>query len=146
MSDIQASGIPIKLSADNGVTWKTLVCLKNYNIPITRSTNESETFCGKSVGLGALSFNPQGNAVVDTVPDSDEVTLNQMLSWLLAKTELLFRSAFPVSSGSLGSIGDEFFVKGSCYVVSTNLVFQTNDVVNFDFELRGFGELDIANP
>jgi hypothetical protein len=146
MSDIQASGIPIKFSSDSGVTWKTLICLKNYNVPITRSTNESETFCGKSVGLGALSFNPQGNAVVSTTPASDEVTLEQMLIWITGKTELLFRTAYPTASGSLGSIGDEFFVKGSCYIVSVNMVFATNDVVNFDFEARGFGDLDILNP
>lgn len=146
MSDIQASGIPIKFSSDNGVTWKTLICLKNYNVPISRSTNESETFCGKSVGLGSLSFNPQGNAVCDTVPDSDEVTLNQMLIWIEGKTELLFRTAYPEASGPLGSIGDEFFVKGSCYIVSVNLIFATNDVVNFDFEARGFGTLDITAP
>lgn len=146
MGDIQASGIPIKFSSDNGVTWKTLICLKNYNVPITRSTNESETFCGKSVGLGALSFNPQGNAVVSTTPDSDEVTLYQMLIWITSKKELLFRTAYPESSGVLGSIGDEFFIKGSCFIVSINPIFATNDVVNFDFEARGFGELDIANP
>lgn len=144
MSDIQASGIPIQISADSGVTWKTLICLKNYNVPISRSTNESETFCGKSVGLGALSFNPQGNAVCDTEPDSDEVTLNQMLIWLNEKTELMFRTAYPQSSGVLGSIGDEFYVAGNCFVVSVNTIFTTNDVVNFDFELRGFGTLSIA--
>lgn len=146
MADIQASGIPIQFSTDIGVTWKTLICLKNYNIPISRSTNESETFCGKSVGLGALSFNPQGNAVCDTSPDSDEVTLKDMLQWIDAKTVLMFRTAYPQSSGALGSIGDEFFIKGECYIVSVNPIFATNDVVNFDFEARGFGTLDIAAP
>lgn len=144
MADIQASGIPIQLSTDNGVTWKTLICLKNYNVPITRSTNESETFCGKSVGLGALSFNPQGNAVVSTTPDVDEVTLVNMLQWITGKTVLKFRTAYPEANGSAGSIGDEFYIAGDCYVVSVNAIFATNDVVNFDFELRGFGELDIA--
>jgi hypothetical protein len=146
MADIQASGVPIEFSSDNGVTWKSLVCLKSYNVPLTRSTNESETFCGKSVGLGAESFNPQGNAVCSTTPDSDEVTLNQMIIWWKNKTELLFRTAYPTASGAAGSLGDEFFLKGSCYVISANLVFSTNDVVNFDFECRGFGEIDIAAP
>lgn len=146
MSDIQASGIPIQFSTDNGVTWKNLICLKNYNVPITRSTTESETFCGKSVGLGALSFNPQGNAVCDTTPANDEVTLNQMLIWLNSKTELLFRTQWPEAPGSGGSAGDEFFVKGSCYIVSVTLQFATNDVVNFDFECKGFGDLDILAP
>lgn len=146
MSDIQASGIPIEFSSDNGVNWKTLICLKNYNVPLSRSKNESETFCGKSVGLGAESFNPQGNAVCDTNPASDEVTLGQMITWWKNKTALLFRTAYPTASGSLGSIGDEFFLKGSCYVISANLVFQTNDVVNFDFECTGFGEIDIVAP
>lgn len=144
--DIQASGIPIEFSTDNGVTWKTLVCLKNYNVPFTRSTNESETFCGKSVGLGAESFNPQGNAVCSTDPANDEVTLKDMMSYWKNKTVLLFRTAFPTASGSLGSIGDEFFAKGSCYVISVNMIFTTNDVVNFDFECRGFGEIDIIAP
>ena len=146
MPDLQASGYPIKLSSDNGVNWKTLICLKNYNVPIQRTTNESETFCGKSVGLGNVSFNPQGNAVVDTTPDSDEVTYGQMLIWLDGKTPLQFRTAIPDSSGVAGSIGDELFVKGNCYVTNLNLVFATNDVVNFDFTLTGFGTLDIQNP
>lgn len=139
--DIQARGVPIEFSTDNGVTWKTLICLKNYNVPISRSTNESETFCGKSVGLGALSFNPQGNAVVSTDPATDEVTYNDCLNWVNNETVLLFRTAYPTQSGSLGSIGDEFYVKGNCYMISVNLVFSNNDVVNFDFECRGFGTL-----
>jgi hypothetical protein len=144
--DIQASGVPIEFSTDSGVTWKTLICLKNYNVPFTRSTNESETFCGKSVGLGALSFNPQGNAVCSTNPASDEVTMQTATQWVNDKTPLMFRCAYPASSGSLGSIGDEFFAKGNCYMISVNWVFATNDVVNFDFECRGFGEIDLVAP
>jgi hypothetical protein len=142
MADIQAS-IPIQLSSDN-VTYKNLVCLKNYNVPITTSTNESETFCGKSVGVGAISFDPQGNAVVSTNPSGSELSLNQLLTWQVNKTAIYFKTAYPLSSGSSGSLGKDFYIQGQCYVTNINVIFTTNDVVNFDFTLKGFGDIDIT--
>lgn len=141
MADIQSTLVPLEISED-GNTWKTLVCLEGYNVPVSTSTTETETFCGKSVGLGAKTFNPTGNAVHNPAKTTDEVTYDDMLNWQLNDTLIYFRSAYPGG----GSVGAPIYLKGTCYVTETDLIFATNDVVKFSFTLFGTGTLDNTYP
>ena len=141
MADIQSTLVPLELSED-GVTWKTLVCLEGYNIPVETATTESETFCGKSVGLGAKTFNPTGNAVCKADPSTSQVTYKEMLAWQMANTEIYFRSAYPGG----GSVGAPIALYGRCYVTQTELIFATNEVVKFSFTMLGTGTLDNTYP
>lgn len=141
MADIQSTLVPLELSED-GVTFKTLVCLEGYNIPVSTSTTETETFCGKSVGLGSQSFNPTGTGVCKPDKSTSEITYDDMLNWQLNKTLIYFRSAYP----SGGSVGAPIFLAGQCYVTETDLIFQTSEVVKFSFTLFGTGTLDNTHP
>jgi hypothetical protein len=141
MADIQSTLVPLELSED-GVTWKTVVCLEGYNIPVSTATTETETFCGKSVGLGAKTFNPTGNAVCKADNSTNEVTYKEMLDWQLNNTLIYFRSAYP----SGGSVSAPVFLAGQCYVTETDLIFQTSDAVKFSFTLLGTGTLDNTHP
>lgn len=138
MQPIQSSNLPIWLSAD-GNTYKQLVCLENYNIPLDTQVTETATFCGNSVGLGILKFTPTGSAVCEIAPTGQQVTYKDMVAWQKAQTLLWFKVQYP----SPGSTSTNIFLSGQCYVTNTTLQLQINDVAKFTFTLTGSGEIDV---
>lgn len=139
MASIQSSLVPIELSFDSGATWQLLVCLTQYNIPLERATNVVETFCGTEVGLGTLTFNPTGTAVNKTDLESNQVTYTRLLTAMEAGETIMFRVQYP----GTGSIGSQFYLKGSVLVTSLDLQFQVGQLVQFAWTLTGTGSIDI---
>lgn len=140
MASIQSTLVPIELSFDSGSTWQTLVCLTQYNLPLETATTQVETFCGTETGLGAQTFNPTGTFVHNTEPLPTQVTYPAMLAAWLNKTSIQFRVQYP----GTGSIGSQFYHRGSAYVTSLSPSFQVGQVVQADFTLTGTGTLDIT--
>lgn len=140
MSSIQSSLVPIELSFDSGSTWQTLVCLTQYNLPLETATNQVETFCGTETGLGSQTFNPTGTAVHELTPLPTQVSYTRMLTAWSNKELIQFRSQYP----GTGSIGSQFYHRGSAYVTSLSPSFQVGQVVQFDWTLTGTGTLDIT--
>lgn len=132
---IQSVLAPIKLSFDDGLTWKDLVCLTNYNAPLNNSTNDTETFCGKLVGQGNAALDFSGEAVCDLEPDSDMVSYNDLNSVILSKSVILGRVVYP----GTGSVGSNLHLQTEIVVESTTLKGTANDYLKFDFSLKGQG-------
>jgi hypothetical protein len=141
-STINAKDMPIELSFDNGVTWKVLVCLKDINIPLQTPTTAEDTYCGKKVGVGEVEFNPSGNAVCETRPDSDEVSADDLIEKMKAGTSFLWRVQNPTS----GSVGYGLYLSGSCKCTQVNITGTANGLVNFAFTLTGEGTLTTTKP
>jgi hypothetical protein len=141
MATLQSTTIPLELS-DDGTTWRTLVCLKQYNMPLSKAVNSTETFCGVEVGLGAGTFNPTGTAVCKTDNSTSEWTYKELLIRWNAETSIWFRCTSP----SGGSVNGAFFLKGQCKVTDLDLIFATGQTVEFSFTLTGEGTLNIAYP
>jgi len=140
MAGIQSTLVPLELSFNNGSTYQTLVCLNQYNMPLSKATNVTETFCGTEVGLGSETFNPNGTAVCSTNPTSSQVTYNRLLTAWKNEETVLFRCQYP----GTGSIGVHFYHQGSAYVTDLELQFQTSQVIQFTFTLTGIGTIDIT--
>lgn len=140
MASLQSTNYPLELSFNGGSTWQALVCLTQYGIPLELATNVTETFCGTETGLGSLTFNPNGNAVAESAPASNQVTYARLLTAIVSKELFMFRVQAPTS----GSIGVYFYLSGNCYITSLNLTFDTGAVVGFDWTLTGTGVLDIT--
>src|SRR5690348_3129194 len=100
---LQASNYPILLSSDSGVTWKTLVCLKDWHVPVSTATSDTPTMCGTFVGLGDITFNPSGTAILDSTPSGTQCAYEDLLMWQMNKTLLQFKVADPSSGGSAGA-------------------------------------------
>src|SRR6187549_221824 len=139
MNTLQSSNLPIELSFDNGLTFKQLVCLENYNIPVDTQVTETNTFCGNAVGLGVKKFTPSGSAVCELSPSGSQVTFEELLAAQMADTVLIFKVQYP----SPGSTNTNIFMSGQCYVTNTTLQAQINDVIKFSFTLTGSGTLDV---
>lgn len=140
MAGLQSTNYPLELSFNGGSTWQTLVCLTQYNIPLSKAANVTETFCGQEVGLGSGTFNPTGTAVCETAPNSNQVTYKRLLTAWDAEELILFRVQAPGS----GSVGNYFYLSGNCYVTDLDLQFQTAQTVQFTFTLTGSGNVDIT--
>ena len=142
MTTVQGELAPLYLSSDGGVTWKTLVCLETYKVPLATTVNESETNCGVAVGLGAIKFKPTGTAVMEAAPSAGMVTYEDMVKWQTQKTLLMFKTEYP---GSGAQYGQNIALSGTCYVTDTTGTFQTGQVIKFDFTLNGTGLVN-TNP
>lgn len=139
MNSIQGELAPLYISSDGGITWKTLVCLETYDVPLQTTVNQTETNCGVAVGLGAIKFNPKGSAVCEASPLTSQVTYKDMLGWQVNKTLVMFKSEYP---GSGGQYGQNFALSGTCYVTDTDVTLQTGQVIKFTFTLTGTGTVN----
>lgn len=142
MTTIQGELAPLYLSSDTGVTWKTLVCLETYDVPLQTTVNQTETNCGVAVGLGAIKFDPKGSAVCEAAPTNSQVTYKDMVQWQTAKTLLMFKTEYPYSGGQYGV---NVALSGTCFVTATDLTAQTGQVLKFSFTLTGTGTVN-TNP
>jgi hypothetical protein len=143
MQTIQGNTVPIELSFDSGVSWQILVCLTQYNVPTELPVTSTDTFCGPVLGTGTQTFNPTGTAVCkQDISAGSEVTYLRLLQAQTNAESFLFR----VRHAASGSIGSNFFLKGSCKCTSLDLQFNSTDVVQFSWTLTGEGVLDIATP
>jgi len=141
-STINAKDMPIELSFDNGVTWKVLVCLKDVSIPLTTPVTAEDTYCGKKVGVGVIEFNPSGNAVCETRPDTDEVSHDDLVEQMDNGTAFLWRLQNPTS----GSVGYNFYYSGSCKCTNVTFTGTANGLMGFAFTLTGEGTLTRVKP
>lgn len=139
MNSVQGELAPLYLSSDGGVTWKTLICLETYNVPLATTVNETETNCGLAVGLGVIKFTPSGSAVMDTQPSASQVTYEDMLKWQVNKTVIMFKSEYPFSGPGYGA---NVSLSGTCYVTATDITLQVSQVIKFTFTLTGTGTVN----
>lgn len=136
MTTIQGELAPLELSADGGVTYKTLVCLETYDLKMTTTVNQVETSCGIATGLGAIKFTATGSAVMEANPDNTMVTLKDMTAWQLNKTLLKLKTEYPASGGQYGQ---NIALVGDVYVSDMSDTFQVGQVIKFAFTLTGTG-------
>ena len=141
-STINAKDMPIELSFDSGSTWKVLVCLKDISIPLQTPVTAEDTYCGKKVGVGVIEFNPSGNAVCETRPDTDEVSADDLIEMMDDGTSFLWRVQNPTS----GSVGQGLYLSGSCKCTNVTITGTANGLVNFSFTLTGEGTLTTTKP
>ena len=136
MVNTQAINVPIQVSADGGITWETIVCISEHTLPVASSVNKVNTQCGVAVGLGPVEFNPTGQAVSTTDDNAGQVTMKDLVAWLVAQTTLKYRMQTP---GSGGSIGSNFYLSGKVIVTDVTITETVGDVEKFSFTMSGIG-------
>lgn len=135
MEYVQSVNVPLQVSFDNGVTWKDVVCLVNYNDNLAVPTNDTDTFCGRLTGTGNPALDFTGECVHDIEPLSTQVSWDELSDALLAGTTFKARKVYP-KSGSVGSI---IYLQSDAIVESIGGKQTSNDYVKFDFSIKGQG-------
>lgn len=139
---LQAVNFPIQLSFDNGVSWKNLVCLTTYSLPLTSANTETQTFCGVEVGLGIVSTKPTGTAICRTYDAlaNTEVTYGELAILLTSQTLFQFRVMAPTS----GSAGRDIFVSASVYCTDCAINFTAGSLVEFTWTFSSTGTVSVT--
>lgn len=138
---VQSSANPLELSFDNGSTWKVLVCPTNWTRNLAATLTETDTItCGTLQGAGTPKFDFSGEAVTDIDPGALQCSQEDLEGVLLTSTPILARVRYP-SSGSISSL---LYLRGSVYVESVGQKNQANDLIKFDFSLKGTGVPTLA--
>jgi len=138
---VNAADNPLELSFDGGTTWKMLVCATNWTRNLSATLTETETLnCGTLQGVGAPKFDFSGEAVTDIAPDASQVSQEDLEALILTGGTILGRVRWP----STGSVSSLLYLKGSLKVESVNQKNSANDLVKFDFSLKGTGLPQLA--
>ena len=139
---IQSVNSPIELSTD-GVTWKVLICVASYNFDYNTASTDTDTQCGRFVGLGFPGFTVTVQTVAVYDKTATQVNQKDTLAWLTATTLLYFRIQSPANGGSY-PLGNAYYMSGQCYVIGTSLTNTTNDPVKFSVSLKGQGTISLS--
>jgi hypothetical protein len=138
-SNLQSNLVPLKVSSDDGTTYKTLTCLTSANFSGTTPTTEEQTQCGTFTGLGSNAWEWSVEAIVNLTPTgASEVSYEECLGFWHNQTEILVKQEYPVSAGT------DFYKQGACYITSIGNTVQVGNSMTFSLTLKGNGALDIA--
>lgn len=141
MLNIQAINVPFQLSADNGVTWQTVVCISEHTMPVQTAVNKVNTQCGVAAGLGPVEFNPTFTAVTSIDENAGQVSYKTLLGWMVSQTRLKYRMQQSDSSGSIGNI---LYLSGYGYITDATLTEVVGDVEKFNGTFTGVGTPSIV--
>lgn len=76
---------------DVDANYKSVVCESDSNIDGTMNVITDETKCGVLKGTGPIDWKASGTALVNTTPEADEGSYNEIQTLFLAKTLLYFK-------------------------------------------------------
>jgi hypothetical protein len=141
-STIQAKTMPLEVSFDNHVTYKTVVCIIDLQVALTTDVEEDNTYCGPKVGQGPIKFNPSGNLVIETNPTSTEASFDELLEKMNSATAIGFRLQNPLS----GSTGRGFYLKGDALITELTPQGTANGLMKTSFAMIGTGTLTTTAP
>jgi hypothetical protein len=134
---IQSNLVPFALSTD-GSTYKNVVCKKSWNFNGTTATNVEETDCGPLVGLGSNNFTFDFEMVLNTTPDSDQMSAKDVLTIWNSQTLSYAKVLYPSPGGG------NFFIQGSGYITSFVLQNTVGNLMTFTGTFSGNGTVDVT--
>lgn len=141
-STINAKSMPLEISFDSGVTYKTVVCIIDLQVALSTPTEEDDTYCGKKVGQGSIEFNPSGNLVIETNPTATEASFDDLVEKMAAGATVFFRLQNPLS----GSIGRGFYLSGEVLITELTPAGTASGLMKCSFAMRGTGTLTTTKP
>lgn len=134
MATFQSTSYPPEFSSDNGTTWKTLICVQDWEWSGDNTVNKEDTFCGQVVGLGTPGVTGSANAVCESTVGATQVTFEDALGWFTAGTKVKFRTQ--------DASGANWHMVCDAYITSLQQTFAVGSVVKFSLGWESTGTLD----
>jgi len=132
---IDGGDIILKIQGD------TVACATSHTIELTNAVREisckgSGDFT--SAEYGRFSWTVSTDALLNLGPGANYVTYTQLMSWMLAKTNVQIASNY--SDGA----GNSYDVSGECIITSISQTSPDSDNASYSVSLQGRGELTIV--
>lgn len=135
---LNGNDIPLKISTDAGVTYKSVVCATTAGVQMSRDITEVETKCGKLTTVGNVAWTCNVEGVVNTTPSGTEVSYEDLLGIIVGNTSTLVKVESPVSAGT------DFYIQGTVIMTGLDIDTPSGDFAAFTCTLTGSGTPDIT--
>lgn len=129
---LQSRAVPFALSID-GITYKNVVCKKLWGLGIEKTVVQDENDCGIATSVGnATKFSPNFEIVLNTTPDSNQFSANDIAGFANLGTLVYFKL----------TDGAGYYRQGSGYITSYNESAPFGGTVSATGTITGDGVLD----
>jgi hypothetical protein len=143
MAELLGTLVPLEVDFTGvGSTYRTLVCLQNFDLEVSSNIDTQETDCGQINTPGIPGSTVNFTAVCEVTPGGSQATYKDCLAAQVANTKVKVRVQNPTVQGA--SIGTAFFVNYDAYFNNVTLQKQTGAVITFTGTITSTGPIDVT--
>lgn len=126
--------MPFAISTD-GVTYKSVVCKKAWNVAIDPQITSEDSDCGVHTSVGTTRWSFDAEIILNTTPNgATEVSANTVAGYANAGTLVYVKLVY---SGS-------YYRQGQGYITNYRESAPLNGLVSASFTFTGDGTLDLS--
>lgn len=141
MGQILGSLQNIEIDVANGSSYKNLVCLRTSSVNTTVDSTTEQTNCGPLTSVADATMGVDFDAICEVTPTVSQISYEDLLLAMVAKTLVAVRVQNPVVSGS--SIGAAYYHQFSGFITSLTLNQSTTEFINFSGTVTSTGIVDV---
>ena len=142
MGQILGSLQNIEIDVAGGSSYKNLVCLRTASVNTTVDSTTEQTNCGPLTSVADATMGVDFDAVCEVSPSVSQISYEDLLAAMVAKTAVAVRVQNPVVSGS--SVGAAYYHQFLGYVTSLTLNQSTTEFINFSGTVTSTGLVDVT--
>ena len=142
MAQILGSTQNVEIDVAGGSSYKNLVCLRTSSVNTTMDATTEQTNCGVLTSPSEPQMSLDFDAICETAPSGSQVSYEDVLTAMVAKTLISVRVQSPVFSGS--SYGAVYYHQFSGYITDLTMNQSTTEFINFSGTVQSTGALDVT--
>ena len=142
MGQILGSLQNVEIDVAGGSSYKNLVCLRTSSVNTTMDATTEQTNCGVLTSPSEPQMTVDFDAICETAPSGSQVSYEDVLTAMVAKTLISVRVQSPVFSGS--SYGAVYYHQFSGYITDLTMNQSTTEFINFSGTIQSTGALDVS--
>ena len=132
----------LEIDVANGTSYKTLVCIEDFELSMSSSVETTETQCGQFNVPGTPGAQVTFNAVTNALPEATEISYEDLATVLNNVTKIAVRIQNAAQTSV--SAGGAFYHAFSGYVTNLSLPVASNGVVKFSGTIQSTGSIDLT--
>jgi hypothetical protein len=142
MGQILGSLQNVEIDVAGGSSYKNLVCLRTSSVNTTVDSTTEQTNCGPLTSVADATMGVDFDAICEVSPSGSQISYEDLLAAMVAKTLISVRVQNPVVSGS--SAGAAYYHQFLGYVTSLTLNQSTAEFINFSGSVTSTGVVDVT--
>ena len=142
MGQILGSLQNIEIDVAGGSSYKNLVCLRTASVNTTVDSTTEQTNCGPLTSVADATMGVDFDAICEVSPSVSQISYEDLLAAMVAKTAVAVRVQNPVVSGS--SAGAAYYHQFTGYITSLTLNQSTTEFINFSGTVTSTGIVDVT--